>query len=264
MGQKENIKKDFISTINSFNQYLAVSGHNGKISEIILMDSSFTKPQAEFIIGSDLDFLRIIYTGDVPDSAKKRLRESILDLGIFLEQGDPQWIDSEKRQLMHHTATDLVIFKDGKAIDKRTVINDFLEPKSMWRAILLDLIEKGALSEDDIALSRKIHRAYALSRYYGIDTPLMLKGTDALFALCSVLIKDFFHWTLYKARIWQSRGAGFNLFQNHFQSFLKASRYPHLTLTISGNYIEEKRFTGSWKRKPIVYLPCFQIRITTN
>ena len=192
LGQKENIKKDFISTINSFNQYLAVSGHNGKISEIILMDSSFTKPQAEFIIGSDLDFLRIIYTGDVPDSAKKRLRESILDLGIFLEQGDPQWIDSEKRQLMHHTATDLVIYKDGKAIDKRTVINDFLEPKSMWRAILLDLIEKGALSEDDIALSRKIHRAYALSRYYGIDTPLMLKGTDALFALCSVLDKGLF------------------------------------------------------------------------
>jgi|GEM_PF-2321146 len=186
LRKEPELKKQFVQAINDFNGHLAGAGASGKISEAVLMDSSYTKPHAYFIIGSDFDLFRVVYSGTIPPEKMQLFRDAVIDLGIYLVPAEPQWVREDERESMPRSATDVTVYKDGQGVDDRFVTNDFLEGKSTWRALFFDLADKGVMLPEEIAFSKKTYRAYAMSRYYHIDTPLILNSEEDLFAFISL------------------------------------------------------------------------------
>ena len=168
------VRPKFTETINEFNELLAARGHSGKIEEVIFIDSSYSKPQGRFMIGSDFDLFRIIYSGDIPEDMRTVFRNNVFQLALYVKPGRPIWVHEKDSGTMWCSCCDVTVYKNGKTVTERDIVNDFLERKATIRALFFTLMNNGTLLPEEIALSRKMYRCYFLSMYYGIDTPFIL------------------------------------------------------------------------------------------
>ncbi|MFA6282157.1 MAG: L-fucokinase, partial [Candidatus Omnitrophota bacterium] len=186
---KEEFTKKFIKTIDDFNASLKKNGHSGRIEKIIFEDSSFSKPHSLFLIASDLDAFRIIYSGKIPQSLRKTLRNYLWDLMVFIKPVEPHWFSIEEKESMYKTAVDVLAYsRNGKP--KRTIINDLLEEKPLRREHVFKLINQGIIKDGELGLFRKINRNLSLTTLYGFDTKLRLKDKKELIDLAYLAQKD--------------------------------------------------------------------------
>ncbi|HPM43148.1 MAG TPA: hypothetical protein PLV52_04905, partial [Candidatus Omnitrophota bacterium] len=184
---RDEFAGSFADRINYFNDRLAIFGHTGRIERIVFEDSSYSKPNSRFLIGSDIDVFRIIYTGEIPEAVRMEFRNAVWDLGVFIKPDEPEWVRQEEESNMFRTAVDVVVYERPYANIKREIINDFMEEKPLKRERCFRMLEEGILNSAEEAVFRKIHRAIALATLYDLDTRLYLadeKEKEALLTLC--------------------------------------------------------------------------------
>lgn len=157
------IRKELSRLIHDFNQRLRREKY-GHIVEIVFEDSSYSKEPPLFTRGSDFDVCRIIYTGNIPDSYRTQLRDTICGLGVYVKPDEPEWWDRRSTHHMFRTAVDVSVYHSRRQSIYRPIPNDFVEKKSAMRSRLFVDMAGKQLSVLQKELVRKIHRQYTLNR----------------------------------------------------------------------------------------------------